>query len=123
MVIKHHTLVSEIIVVTSINTKTIDKLSKNELKNLYVGKDRRIKITVLNSGETHKSFVVKFIKKTTTQFKRHWKKLLFTGKASLPYECKGEPQMVEYLFKNPESVGYINDKFFDSKRLKKITIH
>jgi len=114
--------IAEPIIITSIDSKKIEPLSLFELKNLYTGKIRKIKIVVLSSGDTHNDFIKNYIKKTTTQFKQHWKKLLFTGKASLPHECSTQKEMIEYISKNPGTIGYIDSELFNKDLLVKVAI-
>jgi hypothetical protein len=117
-----HGLHGEIIVVTSIESTIDNSIDQYKLKSLFTGKDRKINIVVLKNGTTHEAFIKQYVNKTSMQFKQHWKKLLFTGKASLPHQCSDENKMVEYLFKNPNHIGYIHAKNFDPKRLKKLKI-
>ena len=115
--------VAEPIIITSIKSEKINSISSHELKYLFTGKIRKIKIVVLSSGDTHKNFIKKYIKKNPTQFKQHWKKLLFTGKASLPHECSSEENMIKYINENPNTIGYIDSKLFNKDLLVKVTIN
>lgn len=92
----------------------VNELSKNDVKQIFIGKKRNwengdsIIPVILKAGETHKTFLMKFLHKSEAQFKTYWKKLVFTGRGQAPQEFKTESELVEYVAKTKGAIGYID---------------
>jgi len=85
-------------------------LEKNQLRDLYLGRifdvDKvTVRPVVLPTGASHKALLKEVVFKTASQFKRHWKKMLFTGKASPPAEFDSEKGVFELLRSKNEEKG------------------
>lgn len=77
-------------------------LKRSQLRDLYLGKlfeinKVQVRPVVLKEGETHNLFLKNYVFKTSSQFSRHWKKMLFTGKATPPPSVKKEDKGMELL--------------------------
>ncbi len=63
-----------------------DVLAKEELKKMFIGKqkfwdnDMKVVLATLNKSDTHDTFLKKYIKKNSSQYRRYWINLSFTGK-------------------------------------------
>jgi ABC-type phosphate transport system substrate-binding protein len=49
---------------------------------------------------------MKKLGKSTSQFSTGWKKLVFTGKGSMPEQVGSEDELVAFVAKTPGSIGY-----------------
>ena len=79
-------------------------LKKSQLRDLYLGRlfeirKNSVRPVVRSEGKAHEIFLKDFIFKNLSQFKRHWKKMLFTGKATPPPSVEGEIQGFSLLRK------------------------
>lgn len=88
-------------------------LSSTDVMNIFLGKkttwDNGSKITfvTLKGGNTNKTFLRTYVKRNPTQFKNHWKKMLFTGKGVIPQSFSTDEEVIDYVSKNENVVGYI----------------
>lgn len=88
--------------------------SKTDVMNIFLGKkttwDDGSKITfvTLKGGDAHKKFLRTYIKRNPTQFKNYWKKMLFTGKGVVPKSFAADADVIDYISKNVNTVGYIS---------------
>ena len=87
-------LYSELIIVTN-SKSTINSLSKESIKYLYlakVNKIKGIKIKPLLSKDTtlHEEFVRNIINKNILQYNSYWTRLVFTGRKSIPMRLNKE---------------------------------
>ncbi len=97
-----------------IGNKNIPKssLSKTDIQNIFLGKKTKLdntKITfvILKSGDVHKSFLKEYLSRTPAQYKKYWKKIVFTGKGKAPKTCKTEEDLIEYVKNTKKAIGYI----------------
>lgn len=92
-------------------TSAITTISEDELKDYYLGKKAnwpdgsKVTVVVLKDGASHESLMKK-LGKSTSQFSTGWKKLVFTGKGSMPEQVGSEDELVAFVAKNPGSIGY-----------------
>ncbi|MBN8524886.1 MAG: substrate-binding domain-containing protein [Planctomycetes bacterium] len=89
-------------------------LSKDDLDAIYNGKKAnwpdgaKIVIAVMD-GPVHESFLKAYVGKTSAQFSASWKKIVFTGKAKAPQECKDDAAMAAFVAATPGAIGYVSD--------------
>ena len=87
-------------------------LSKTDIQNIFLGKKTKLgstKITfvILKSGEVHESFLKEYLSRTSAQYKKYWKKIVFTGKGKAPKAFKSEETLVEHVKNTEGTIGYI----------------
>ncbi len=86
-------------------------ISDDDLKDYYLGKKAswpdgsKVTVVVLKDGASHESLMKK-LGKSTSQFSTGWKKLVFTGKGSMPEQVGSEDELVAFVAKTPGSIGY-----------------
>ena len=91
----------------------IANLSDDDLKDYYLGKKAswpdgsKVVVVVLDDGPSHDSLMKK-LGKSASQFTTGWKKLVFTGKGSMPEQVKTEDQLVAFVAKTPGAIGYVD---------------
>ena len=64
-------------------------------------------ICALQSGNVHKAFLKKYVGKSASQFRNHWKRLEFTGKGKPPKWFSSEEKL-EYVAEKPGAIGYVS---------------
>jgi ABC-type phosphate transport system substrate-binding protein len=86
-------------------------ISDDDLKDYYLGKKgswpdgSKVIVVVLKDGASHENLMKK-LGKSTSQFSTGWKKLVFTGKGSMPEQVGSEDELVAYVAKTPGAIGY-----------------
>lgn len=89
-------------------------LSKDDLDAIYNGKKAnwpdgsKIVLAILD-GPAHEAFLKDYVGKTPAQFSASWKKIVFTGKAKAPQECKDDAAMAAFVAATPGAIGYVSD--------------
>lgn len=103
---------ADVVVIANKNVSETS-MTKDKVKNIFLGKivkwqdQSRIHFVTLK-GDVHKNFLKEYIGRSETQYKTYWKKILFTGKGSMPKTFKTEQEMTQYVANTEGAVGYIN---------------
>jgi ABC-type phosphate transport system substrate-binding protein len=90
----------------------ITALDEDALKDIYLGKKTswddgsRIVVVVLKEGPTH-DHLLQLLNKSSSQFLTGWKKLIFTGKGTMPEMVESEDALVTMVSKTPGAIGFI----------------
>lgn len=96
------------------NDTTLDTLTQTDVMNIFLGKKttwdtgNKITFVTLKEGPTHHKFITTYVKRNPTQFKNHWKQMLFTGKGVIPKSFESDKDMIDYVSKNKNAVGYVS---------------
>jgi ABC-type phosphate transport system substrate-binding protein len=112
-----------LIVNTSVALSSIDE---DSFKEVYLGKKTawddgsRVVVVVLKEGPTQDHLLMK-LNKSSSQFLTGWKKLVFTGKGTMPEMVDSVEALVSTVAKTPGAIGYVDkDKIKDG--VKAITL-
>lgn len=93
-----------------------DTLSRTDVKKIFLGKkllwddDREIRFVVMKKSPVHKEFVKTYTQKSASQFRRYWKKLIFTGKGSAPTAFDTEAEVIAYVSETEGAIGYVSSE-------------
>jgi len=104
-----------------------DTISKKDLVDIFKQKktmwdnNEKLHISLLEGGETHKLFLWTYLRKTPIQYTLYWKKLVFTGKGSIPITFRAEKNLMKHVALTGGTIGYISDKI-KPRRVKIIKI-
>jgi len=88
-------------------------LDADAVQRLFLGKKTTweggggVILAVLAEGPLHETFLKAYVGKTASQFTSHWRKLVFTGKASEPRSFATEEELVAFVAATPGAVGYV----------------
>jgi ABC-type phosphate transport system substrate-binding protein len=118
------------IVIIGNNNIPESSLSKTDIQNIFLGKKTKLdgaKITfvILKEGDVHESFLKEYLSRTPAQYKKYWKKIVFTGKGKAPKTFKTEEALVEYVKNTEGAIGYIGSETaqtVESDSLQQITV-
>ncbi len=98
-----------------------NELSTKEIKEIFLGKQKRwadnreIKVVLIDKSVVHKEFVEKHIHRSPNQFKNWWFNRVYTGKDRFPKAFDTEKELMEYVSKTDEAVGYVSSiEYIDS---------
>lgn len=90
------------------------EIPQKELQKVFLGKmtkwsdNSKINIVVLKDTDQHKLFLKSYIHRTHSQWKSHWKKMVFTGKGVKPKQFDDTGIYLAYIASTPGAVGYID---------------
>lgn len=91
----------------------VDRIDRATLKSLFLGKKKKwdngskAVIVVLRQGDVAEAFFKTNVSKTPKQFLTYWKKMVFTGKGSMPRLFESEEELVNYVKMTPGAVGFV----------------
>lgn len=108
------TAAGENIVIIANTSVPVDSLSRGALNDIFLGieaawKDaQEISIALQEKSDIHSAFTNEFTNKSPSQFKMHWRKLVFLGQASQPDSFGTEQELIDYVAKNPGAIGYVS---------------
>jgi ABC-type phosphate transport system substrate-binding protein len=92
----------------------VDSLSAEQIHAILLGTQVRfdsgvpVKLAILTEGALAESVVHTHAQRSLDQFEKYWKRLVFTGKGSMPQECATEAEMIAYVEKTPGAFGYLD---------------
>lgn len=104
---------SDDIVIISHKDVVQSVLTRNDVVQIFTGRQTRwddgqkIHFAILKTGAIHQSFLKKFLKKTESQFKIYWRKVMFTGKGSIPKSFATVEELIRYVIQTEGAIGYI----------------
>lgn len=99
---------SQLLVVTDV--KNIDKLSKNQIRQIYLegGIQLPVKPLGFKSGDKFRSiFNTKIIGLTESRIESYWAQMKFTGRASPPKEFAKVEDLLGFLQNNSGFIAYL----------------
>ena len=97
------------------------QLNIEEVRDIYLGKSTTFPksggkaVTVdQKDGTTAKDeFLTKVLKRDSSQYKSHWAKLIFSGKAVPPSVMGNDNDVKSWIGRNPDGLGYIDKRAVD----------
>lgn len=102
-------------------------LPQKALRNIFLGKTTqwgdhsKINMVVLKDAGRHQAFLKAYVHRTPSQWRRHWKKMVFTGKGIKPRQFDDTGAYLAYIADTPGAVGYI-DKSLANETVKILTV-
>lgn len=100
-------------------------LSPEQAANLFLGKTKAfpdgstaIPIDQEPGNDARSAFAEKVLKRTESQIKAYWSRLIFTGKGKPPKMVEDSEEMMGLISSNPNLIGYIEkDEADDSVKV------
>jgi ABC-type phosphate transport system substrate-binding protein len=112
---------AEIVIVVAHENK-LESLSRAELENIYLGKMNTLPdgqsvepVDQQENSHIRHQFYRDFIKRTSTQMKMHWSKLIFSGRGQPPRTVPGDKAMAEFVAEHPNAIGYLSTDQVDNR--------
>lgn len=106
-----HLNAEETLVVNS--ASPVAGLSADQMKDYFLGKKTawddgsKVVIVVIKDGATSDALLAK-LGKNSQQFKTSWKKLVFTGKGSMPEQVESDDALIALVAKTPGAIGLVD---------------
>ena len=107
----------------------VDSLSKEDIKQIYLGQKTRwkdetkISFVVLKDKKPYKKFLKKYVRKTLSQYRSYWKMKVFNGTGRMPTSFKHEADLIEYVANTEGAIGFVLSTGIDESRVKIITVN
>lgn len=104
----------------------VDKLSKDEIINLYMGRNRKLSSGInaipvdLSAANAEKAnFYSMLVNKNLPEINSYWARLMFSGQGSPPLQVESVDEALDIIASKKGAIGYIDRKKLD-KRVKLI---
>lgn len=101
------------IIVHPSNTAAI---SEKEITRIFLGKSKSfpgggsaIPVDHAEDSSVRADFSNSVLKKSVSQLKAYWSKIVFTGKGTPPKEIGGDSDVIEVVASNPNLIGYVRN--------------
>lgn len=92
---------------SELDEKSIARIFTGKLKSFPNGSPI-IPISLTSGQAATKEFNEKVLKRTDSQLKAYWSKLVFTGKGSPPTSMDNATQLLQAISTNPSAIGFID---------------
>lgn len=91
-------------------------LGQAEISRIFLGKmksfpggGQAIPINQSEGSGPRGNFEKAMLKKSASQIKAYWSKLVFTGKGTPPKEVSSDAEVIDLIKANPNLIGYIDE--------------
>jgi len=90
------------------------KVSSDEVVKIFLGKKKEIGGTPVlpvdqsEGSAARNTFYGSVVKKSESQLKSYWSRLIFTGKGQAPQVVGGDADVVSMVATNPNLIGYVD---------------
>lgn len=122
-----NTVSAELVVIANPHSG-IDKLSKDEVINLYMGRHRKLPngLTVMpidlsNTNHEKMQFYSLLVGKELAEINSYWARLRFSGLGQPPLQVDSAEDAINLVSENKGAIAYIDSKKID-KRVKLILL-
>ncbi|MFT3759608.1 hypothetical protein [Thauera sp.] len=111
-----------ILIVTSLDSP-IEKLSRDEAEQLYLGRRAALASSVpllldLPPSEDRDHFYLLLTSKNPSQIRAYWSRMVFTGRALPPKEAANADEVRRLLLENPSAIGYLPARYAKDPSLR-----
>ena len=107
-------LSSKEIIFIANSSVSIETISKNEIQQIFIGEKitwsstQQIELCILTKSDPLNQFLKTYTEMNSIKFKRHWKRILFTGRGTFPKFFKNESEIINYVSKTEGAIGFIS---------------
>ena len=91
----------------------VTSITADDAKNIMLGNKQKfddgslLKLAILTEGPVHEKVVRDYTQRSSDQFEKYWKKLVFSGKGIMPEQFKSDSEMIDFVSKTPGAIGYV----------------
>lgn len=114
---------NDFVVVANVNSG-LEKMSKDEVINVYMGRNRKlpsgvsaVPLDLTNPLSEKANFYSVMVNKELSEISSYWARLLFSGQGSPPKQLKDADEALDYVVQSKGAIAYIDRKKAD-KRVK-----
>ncbi|MCU6435414.1 substrate-binding domain-containing protein [Undibacterium sp. Jales W-56] len=117
------TMAADFVVIANLNSG-IDKMTKDEVINVYMGRYRKLAsgisaqpLDLINPLSEKSKFYAVMVNKELPEINSYWARLMFSGQGSPPLQVDNIEEVLEIVSSNKGAIAYIDRKKID-KRVK-----
>lgn len=99
----------------------VKSVSNSDVKKIFLGKKRSLsgagRVVPLDQkagSSVRKRFYKKVVRKSPSQVKAYWSKMIFSGRGTPPKQVRSDTDVKRWLASNPDAIGYISSKSVDN---------
>ncbi|MGL1957117.1 MAG: phosphate ABC transporter substrate-binding protein [Colwellia sp.] len=103
-----------------VNIKNLSSISDSDVPRLFLGKLKKYStgeaVTIINlkyKEAIRNEFEKKSLKKSASQVKAYWSKLMFSGKGKPPKEFASDKEVIAFVTANVNAIAYVDAKSVD----------
>ena len=91
-----------------------NSLSTEDIKNIFLGKKKKwndnspIIVVLNNSKPVHHDLLNQYIRRTPSQFKNTWRRLVFSGGGRYPRTFSEDTEVIDFVSSFDGAVSYID---------------
>lgn len=97
----------------ALDEATVSKIFLGREKSFADGKSV-VPLSLADSAPASTAFNDAVLKKSASQLKAYWSKLVFTGKGTPPKEITSDEEMLKLVATNPSVIGYVDASKVDA---------
>lgn len=97
----------------ALDEATVAKIFLGREKSFADGKSV-VPVSLSETAAASTAFNDTVLKKSSSQLKAYWSKLVFTGKGTPPKEITSDEEMIELVATNPSLIGYVDASKVDA---------
>ena len=104
-----------------VHPSNTDALDNGSISRIFIGKAKSfpgggqaVPINQAEGGAVTNEFNDTVLKKSASQLKAYWSKLVFTGKGTPPTEVANDSEVIKLISANPSLIGYVDSAAVDS---------
>lgn len=97
----------------ALDEATVAKIFLGREKSFADGKSV-VPLSLSENAAASGAFNDTVLKKSSSQLKAYWSKLVFTGKGTPPKEITSDEEMVKLIANNPSLIGYVDASKVDA---------
>ena len=108
-----HVLHAEVAVIVHPANQNV--LSADIVQRIYLGRDKSfpdgsqaVPVALPDNVPNTEAFNNELLKKSSSQVKAYWSKLIFTGKGTPPKTVASDAEMMQLIGTNPNLIGYVD---------------
>jgi ABC-type phosphate transport system substrate-binding protein len=97
-------------------------LTTNDLTRIFLGKKtlwhsgtRIVPVMPEEESPTGELFLSSTLKKSVSQFRAYWKRLLFSGGGAVPKVFRNHDQLLDFVARQPGAIGVIEASAVDDR--------
>jgi ABC-type phosphate transport system substrate-binding protein len=112
---------AEDIVVVANKKISVDKLSRDQIIDIFMGRNRDISRTetaipldLPSALPESELFYSRLTGKTTSEIKAYWARLIFTGRAKPPILAKSQDEAIRIVMEKQGALAYMNRSMINS---------
>ena len=99
------------------------RIQRDDLARIYLGKKTlweekgtRIAPALLEEGDALTgAFLESVVKKSVSQYRAYWKRLLFSGGGAAPRSFRQSSQVIEFVARQPGGIGIVGSSAVDDR--------